>query len=57
MLTPKEREVLKLLYEGQTEETIAMMTGVTTGTIGNLKTRILTKFRDFFAVNNPPKEI
>ena len=57
MLTPKEREVLKLLYEGQTEETIAMMTGVTTGTIGNLKTRILTKYRDFFAVNNPPKEI
>jgi RNA polymerase sigma factor (sigma-70 family) len=48
-LTPREREVLQLLYEGQNEETIAVMLGISPASVNNLKTRILTKYRDFFS--------
>jgi RNA polymerase sigma factor (sigma-70 family) len=47
-LTARENEVLQLLYEGQTEETIGMMLGLVPASVNNLKSRILGKFHDFF---------
>ena len=50
-LTPREKEVLELLYEGKTEEVIAVMLGVQVGAINNLKTRIKKSYKDFFEMD------
>lgn len=47
-LTPREAEVLQLLIDGQTEEQIAVILGISVGAVHNIKTRILAKFREFF---------
>ncbi len=50
-LTPREKEVLELLYEGKTDDVIAVMLGVQVGAINNLKTRIKTRYKDFFGID------
>jgi DNA-binding NarL/FixJ family response regulator len=42
-LSPRERQVLKLVVEGRTSKEIAAMTGVKPGTIDTYRSRIMAK--------------